>query len=71
VRAVAPELAGEPPSAFEPAPAADALLQPDLGASGVIGDPRAADAAVGTAFIGEAASALAALAALADAAGPP
>jgi creatinine amidohydrolase len=44
-------LVGEPAAAFEP-PRADAeLLLPDLGGSGVIGDPTAAGAPAGAAFL--------------------
>jgi len=41
------ELVGEPAAAFEPVPAGAALLVPDMGASGVLGDPHAADAQAG------------------------
>ena len=60
--AVAPELVRTASPAFEPITRAnDPFLLPDMGASGVLGDPGAASAAVGERFIGTAARALAEL----------
>jgi len=52
VLAVAPSRVGEPAPTFERCELGNALLYaPDLGESGVIGDPHAASAASGTAFL--------------------
>lgn len=56
---VAPELVGTPSTAFEPITRAnDPFLLPDMGASGVLGDPAAASAAAGEEFLGTACRAL-------------
>jgi creatinine amidohydrolase len=60
VQALAPELAGEPGGEFEQPVAGDPLLVPDMGASGVIGDPRTADADAGGAYLDAVSAALAA-----------
>jgi creatinine amidohydrolase len=66
---VAPELVGTPSPAFEPITRAnDPFLLPDMGASGVLGDPSAASSAAGERFVGSACRALAEL--LDDLAGP-
>jgi creatinine amidohydrolase len=60
--AVAPELVGPPSPAFEPITRAnDPFLLPDMGASGVRGDPAAASPAAGERFIDTASRALAEL----------
>ena len=60
--AVAPELVGTASPAFEPIHRAnDPFLLPDMGASGVLGDPAAAHAAAGEQFVGTASRALAEL----------
>jgi creatinine amidohydrolase len=60
--AVAPELVGTASSAFEPITRAnDPFLLPDMGASGVLGDPAAASSAAGEQFVGAACRALASL----------
>jgi creatinine amidohydrolase len=60
--AVAPELIGTPSSAFEPITRPnDPFLLPDMGASGVLGDPGAASADAGERFVGTASRALAEL----------
>jgi creatinine amidohydrolase len=52
VLASEPDLVGEPALEFEPCLPGDMLLYgPDLGASGVIGDPHAASAESGAAFL--------------------
>jgi creatinine amidohydrolase len=59
---VAPDLVDLAPQAFEPITRAnDAFLLPDMGASGVLGDPAAASSDAGEAFIDAAAQALAEL----------
>ena len=59
---VAPELVGTASPAFEPITKAnDPFLLPDMGASGVLGDPAAASAAAGEQFVGTACRALAEL----------
>ena len=59
---VAPGLVDRTPQAFEPITRAnDAFLLPDMGASGVLGDPAAASPAAGEAFLDAAARALAEL----------
>jgi creatinine amidohydrolase len=59
---VAPELVGTPSPAFEPITKAnDPFLLPDMGASGVLGDPAAASSAAGERFVGTACRALAEL----------
>ena len=51
---VAPELVGTPSAAFEPITRAnDPFLLPDMGASGVLGDPAAASPAGGEQFLGD------------------
>ena len=58
--AVATELVGTPSEAFEPITRAnDPFLLPDMGASGVLGDPAAASATAGEAFVETATQALA------------
>ena len=59
--AVLPALVGETSGqAFEPIEREnDAFRLPDMGASGVLGDPSAADAAAGERFLAEAVTALA------------
>ena len=52
-----PQLVGEPAASFETPPDADLLL-PDMGRSGVIGNPRAARAEAGEAFLALAAQGL-------------
>ncbi len=52
-----PQLVGTPGSTFE-TPADAELLAPELGSSGVIGDPTAASATAGAAFLEAAATAL-------------
>ncbi len=59
VLAAFPELAGEPSREFEPPKEGDPLLLPDFGDSGVIGDPYAASAEAGEAFLSEVARELA------------
>lgn len=60
--AVAPDLVGTASSAFEPITRAnDPFLLPDMGASGVLGDPAAASAAAGERFVESASDALAEL----------
>jgi creatinine amidohydrolase len=60
--AVAPELVGTASPAFEPITRAnDPFLLPDMGASGVLGDPAAASPAAGDQFVGAACRALASL----------
>jgi len=60
--AVAPELVGTPSAAFEPIERAnDAFLLPDMGASGVLGDPTAGTAELGERFLGAVVTALAAV----------
>jgi creatinine amidohydrolase len=60
--AVAPDLVGTASSAFEPITRAnDPFLLPDMGASGVLGDPAAASADAGEQFVGTAVRALAEL----------
>lgn len=62
VLALEPHLVGEPAAEFETPRAGDALLYaPELGASGVIGDPHAASAASGAAFLEACSTALAGL----------
>lgn len=57
---VAPDLVGASTSSFEPiARANDSLLIPDMGASGVLGDPAAASAEAGERFLTVSSSALA------------
>ena len=52
VLAAAPDRVGAAAAGFVPSPAGDSLLYgPDLGESGVIGDPHAASAASGAAFL--------------------
>ena len=52
VLAVAPDRVGTAASGFVPSPVGDNLLYaPDLGESGVIGDPHAASAASGAVFL--------------------
>ena len=59
---VAPELVGTPSAAFEPITRAnDPFLLPDMGESGVLGDPAAASPAVGEQFVGTVCRALAEL----------
>ena len=59
---VAPGLVGTPSAAFEPiARANDPFLLPDMGASGVLGDPSAASAELGERFLAAVAHALAAV----------
>ena len=59
--AIAPGLVRAPLAAFEPIAAENtALLVPDMGATGVLGDPSAADAELGARFLAAAADALAA-----------
>lgn len=59
---VAPELVGTPSTTFEPITRAnDPFLLPDMGASGVLGDPAAASPAAGEQFVGAACRALAEL----------
>jgi creatinine amidohydrolase len=59
---VASQLVGTPSGAFEPITRAnDPFLLPDMGASGVLGDPAAAVSAAGEQFIGTACRALAEL----------
>ena len=66
---VAPELVGTASAAFEPITRAnDPFLLPDMGESGVLGDPAAASAAAGEQFVGTVCRALAEL--LDDLAGP-
>ena len=53
VLTIAPELVGRASPAFEPITRAnDPFLLPDMGASGVLGDPAAATAAAGEQFVG-------------------
>ena len=60
--AVAPGLVGTGPAAFEPITRAnDPFLLPDMGASGVLGDPSAASAAAGERFLAAACHGLAEL----------
>jgi creatinine amidohydrolase len=60
--AVEPELVGTASPAFEPITRAnDPFLLPDMGASGVLGDPAAASPAAGDQFVGAACRALASL----------
>lgn len=60
--AVSPELVGRASTAFEPiARANDPFLLPDMGASGVLGDPAAASPDAGEQFVGAACRALAEL----------
>jgi creatinine amidohydrolase len=57
---VAPELVGRASPAFEPITRAnDPFLLPDMGTSGVLGDPTAASPAAGEQFLGTACRALA------------
>jgi creatinine amidohydrolase len=57
---VAPDLVGTPSPAFEPITRAnDPFLLPDMGASGVLGDPAAASPAAGEHFVATACRALA------------
>jgi creatinine amidohydrolase len=57
---VAPELVGRASPAFEPITRAnDPFLLPDMGASGVLGDPAAASPAAGEQFVGTVCRALA------------
>jgi creatinine amidohydrolase len=59
---VAPELVGTASPAFEPITRAnDPFLLPDMGASGVLGDPAAASPAAGEHFVGTVCRALAEL----------
>ena len=59
---VAPELVGTASPAFEPITRAnDPFLLPDMGASGVLGDPAAASPAAGEQFVGTVCRALAEL----------
>jgi creatinine amidohydrolase len=59
---IAPEVVGTASSAFEPITKAnDPFLLPDMGASGVLGDPAAASRAAGEQFVGTACRALAEL----------
>jgi creatinine amidohydrolase/Fe(II)-dependent formamide hydrolase-like protein len=59
---VAPELVRTASAAFEPITRAnDPFLLPDMGASGVLGDPAAASPAAGEQFVGTACRALAEL----------
>lgn len=59
---VAPELVRTPSPAFEPITQAnDPFLVPDMGASGVLGNPASASAASGMRFVGTACQALAEL----------
>jgi creatinine amidohydrolase len=61
VLSVASELTGPPGPAFEPIlQAAEAFAAPDMGASGVLGNPAVADPDRGTRFLEAAAAALAA-----------
>lgn len=58
--AVAPALVGDGPAAFEPiARANDPFLLPDMGVTGVLGDPAAASAEAGEQFLSAACTALA------------
>ena len=58
--AVAPALVGNGPAAFEPITRAnDPFLLPDMGVSGVLGDPSAASAEAGERFLSAACTALA------------
>jgi len=58
--AVAPELVGRASPAFEPITRTnDPFLLPDMGASGVLGDPGAASSAAGEQFVATASRALA------------
>jgi len=58
----APELVGTPSESFEPIVRAnDPFLLPDMGASGVLGDPSAATAELGERFLAAVAEALAAV----------
>ena len=60
--AVAPDLVGTDVAAFEPITRAnDPFLLPDMGATGVLGDPSAASAAAGERFLAAACGALAEL----------
>jgi len=60
--AVAPELVGTPAPAFEPiARANDPFLLPDMGSSGVLGDPSAANQELGERFLAAVAEGLAAV----------
>jgi len=60
--ATAPDLVGAGPMAFEPITRAnDPLLLPDMGASGVLGDPSAASAHTGERFLAAACHGLAEL----------
>ena len=60
--AVAPGLVGTASPAFEPITRAnDPFLLPDMGASGVLGDPAAASPAAGEQFVATASRALAEL----------
>lgn len=60
--AVAPALVGAPSAAFEPVLRAnDPFLLPEMGASGVLGDPAAASASAGERFAAAACEALAQL----------
>jgi len=59
---IAPELVGTASQAFEPITRAnDPFLLPDMGASGVLGDPAAASPAAGEQFVRTACRALAEL----------
>ena len=59
---VAPQLVGAPSGVFEPITRAnDPFLLPDMGASGVLGDPAAASPPAGEEFLGIASRALAEL----------
>ena len=61
VLAIAPAHVGSPGDAFEPIERPnDALLVPDMGTTGVLGDPSAADAALGERFLEAVAAGLAA-----------
>jgi len=58
----APELVGTPSESFEPIVRAnDPFLLPDMGASGVLGDPSAATAELGERLLAAVAEALAAV----------
>ena len=62
VLAVAPDLVGTASPAFEPITRAnDPFLVPDMGASGVLGDPSAGSASAGERFVATASQALAEL----------
>ena len=58
---VAPDLVGEPAPGFSPiATESDAFLVPDMGVTGILGDPSAGDARLGGRFFDAASEALAA-----------